>query len=186
MSIGYEMPKALEVGGKMIDIRYDFRAVLDIISAINDPDLRGQGVIIAVIKIFYPDWRYAVEHADEAFNKAMWFINGGEDINPNEKPKPVLMDWEQDFKLIVAPINRTLGYECREAESLHWWTFLSAYYEIGECLFATVVSLRNKQKNHKKLEKWERDFIRENADLVNIKKRYDSTTQVEIDEILGN
>lgn len=185
MSISYELPKSLEIGGKIIDIRYDFRVILDIISAINDPDLKSQGLIVTVIKIFYPDYEHALKYPEEAFTKAMWFLNGGELPNPNEKPKPALMDWEQDFKLIVSPINRTLGYECRETKELHWWTFLSAYYEIGECLFATVVSIRSKQKEHKKLEKWEKDFIRNNPELITIKKRYDSETQSEIDDILG-
>jgi len=51
------------------------------------------------------------------------------------KRKAKLADWEQDFPLIVNPVNRVLGYEVRDCEYCHWWTFLSAYYEIGDCLF---------------------------------------------------
>ena len=56
---------------------------------------------------------------------------------------------------------------------LHWWTFLSAYMEIGgDCLFSQIVSIRDKQARKKKLEKHERDWLRRNGDLVRLKSQY--------------
>ena len=43
------------------------------------------------------------------------------------------MSWEQDFDMIIAPVNRIAGCEVRALEYLHWWSFLSFYQEIGDC-----------------------------------------------------
>ena len=56
---------------------------------------------------------------------------------------------------------------------LHWWTFLSAYMEIGgDCLFSQIVSIRDKKARGKKLEKYEKDWLRRNSDLVEFKVKY--------------
>ena len=73
-----------------------------------------------------------------------------------------------DFKILIAPINRVLGFETRTAEYVHWWTFLSAYMEIGECLFSNVISIRKKRISGKKLEPWEQEFYRENKKMVDL------------------
>ena len=80
-----------------------------------------------------------------------------------------LMNWQQDFKLIASPINHILGYEVRAAEHVHWWTFLGAYMEIGDCTFAQVVSIRKKRAQGKKLDKQAQQFYRDNVDLIEIR-----------------
>ena len=90
------------------------------------------------------------------------------------------MAWEQDFQYIVAPVNRVLGYETRALEydqegntgGVHWWTFLSAYMEIGDCLFAQIVGIRSKKAKGKKLDKTEQEFYRKNKEIVDIKVCY--------------
>jgi hypothetical protein len=78
------------------------------------------------------------------------------------------MNWKHDFKSLVAPVNRVLGYEIRSVNYLHWYTFLSAYFEIGECQFQTIVSIRSKRMKGKKLENWEQEFYRENKKMVDL------------------
>ena len=82
------------------------------------------------------------------------------------------MDWQQDFPLIVAPVNRVLGQEVRAVEYLHWWTWVSAYQEIGDCTFAQVVSIRSKRAKGKKLDKSEQEFYKQNRQLVDFKRQY--------------
>ena len=53
---------------------------------------------------------------------------------------------------------------------LHWWSFLSAYMGIGDCLFAQVVAIRDKKARGKKLDKADREFYRRNQDIIDIKK----------------
>lgn len=179
----YDLPTNLDVCGKKIKIRSDFRAILDILVALNDPNLNSKEKAIVLLQIMYVDYQDITDY-QEAINKAIWFIDCGNDYS-NKKPKPIIMDWEQDFPLIVAPINRILGYECRHADYLHWWSFISAYYEIGECSYANVVNIRNKKRKNKKLEKWEREFYADNRELVDLKKKLSDDLQSEIDDILG-
>lgn len=82
------------------------------------------------------------------------------------------MDWEQDFKYIVAPINRVTGTEIRSIEYMHWWTFIAAYYEIGDCTFAQIVRIRDKKARGKPLDKTEQDWYRKNRNLVDLKTKY--------------
>ena len=63
-----------------------------------------------------------------------------------------------------------MGQEVRALEYLHWWTFLNAYYEIGDCFFAQIVSLRDKLSKGKQLDKTDREFYRKNRTLVDIKQ----------------
>lgn len=170
--LNYTLPKALAVCGREYAIRWDFRAALDICAALSDPELDDRERAIAALLILYPELRdMPPEHYEEALRQMVWFLNGGEEEKPN-RPKRRLMDWEQDFPLIVGPVNRVLGADCRGMAELHWWTFLSAYMEIGDCTFAQVVGIRSKRLRGEKLSREERRFYRENQDLVELKTRY--------------
>jgi hypothetical protein len=79
------------------------------------------------------------------------------------------MNWQHDFAQIAPPISRTLGYDPRTPDKFtHWWTFIGAYKEIGECTFSNVISIRNKRMKGKKLEKWEEEFYRENRKMIDL------------------
>lgn len=175
----YELPTALEVNNTMREIRSDYRAVLDVITALNDPDLTQQEKALVSIEIIFTD---EIEPSDykEALEKIMWFIGGGE-TETEQTNKPILVDWEKDFKLIIAPINKIIGCECRSIKYLHWWTFLSAYCEIGDCAFATVVNIRNKKAKGKKLDKWEQEYYRENRNVIDIKPKFSEDEKAALD-----
>ena len=96
-----------------------------------------------------------------------------------------LMDWGQDFRYIVAPINRVLGKEVRELEYLHWWTFISAYYEIGDCFFAQIVRIRNLKAKGKPLDKTDQQLYRENRELVDLKTNFTAAEDAVINAWLG-
>ena len=126
---------------------------------------------LAALDIFYPDFlTIPGEQLREAAEKMLWFINCGDEGGNRKRPK--LMDWEQDFQYIAAPINRVVGQEIRAMPYLHWWTFISAYYEIGDCFFAQIVRIRSLRAKGKRLEKADQEFYRENKRLVDIKEKY--------------
>lgn len=181
----YDLPTSLEIGGEEYEIRSDYRAILDICIALSDPELDEQSRAITSLIIFYPDFHQMPQAAwQEAIEKCFWFINGGDD---QQGPKgPRLMDWAQDFKLIAAPINRVLGEEVRSVEYLHWWSFLSAYMEIGECTFSQVVRIRDKLKRHKKLDKSDREWYSKNRSLVDFKRKYTEKDEDFIEQWTGN
>lgn len=175
----YDLPKSFEICGTEYRIRSDYRAVLDICVALSDPDLDDEDKAFTLLEIFYPDFiDIPQEHYNEAIQKCLQFINCGEEKQEQKSPK--LVDWEQDFKLIVSPVNRVMGREIRAEEYLHWWSFVAAYYEIGDCLFAQVVRVREKKATGKRLDKSDRDFYKKNRHLVDLKTHY---TQLE-DELL--
>ena len=165
------LPTSLEVCGAVYEIRSDYRAVLDICAALSDQELSDQERAFAALDILFPSFEeMPPEHIQTAVDKCYWFINGGE--KPAAENAPKLIDWEQDFRLIVAPVNRVMGQEIRAAEYLHWWTFLAAYYEIGDCLFAQVVRIREKQARGASLDQSERKFYKKNREIVDLKNKY--------------
>jgi len=177
---GYSLPMTLEVNGKEYEIRTDFRAILDVLASQKDPELNPQMKAVVMLKIIYPKW-HEIPRGDleEAMEKAVEFIDCG--IKDDGKQKPQLVDWEQDAAMIVSSINRVAHTEVRQLEYLHWWTFFSYYMEIGEGLFSQVVNIRSKKAKHKKLEKYEQEFYRENKNLIDIKKPLTEEEQAQDD-----
>lgn len=178
--MNYGLPTSVEIQGVEYAIRSDYRPILDICVGLSDPELNGQERAELALTIFYPDFKnMPPEHYEDAIKECLRFINGGEDEDQTQRNSPKLMDWEQDFSIVVSPINRVIGTEIRALDYLHWYTFLSAYYEIGgECTFAQVVSIRDKQARHKTLEKHEKEWLQRNRHLVEFKRKY---TQAEDD-----
>lgn len=179
--MGYGLPKSVDIEGETFEIRYDFRVILEILEALNDPELSDTDRALAVLQMFYINWEELPDF-EKAIAECMTFINGGTSER-EEKKQPKLVDWQQDFQHIVAPINRVLGYEVRGVEydmetntgGVHWWTFLAAYYEIGDCFFAQIVRIRSKKASGQKLDKADREFYRKNREIIDIKTRYSET-----------
>lgn len=169
----YSLPKSVDIGGAEYAIRWDYRPILDICAALSDPDLSDEERAYAALDIFYPDFNeMPQEHYQEAIERCFWFINCGEESPTRKSPR--LIDWEQDFPLMVNPINRVLGREIREETPLHWFSFLAAYAEVGDCTFAQVVRIRDKKARGKTLDKSEREWYRQNRHLVDFKAKYTS------------
>lgn len=174
----YDLPKSLEVCGTEYEIRSDFREILDIIGILNDEELENQERAFVALLFFYPEFKeMPAEHYQEAIEQCYWFINGGKYEKPGKKVPPRLMDWEQDFQFIVSPVNRVIGHEIRADDYLHWWTFLSAYMEIGECTFAQIIHIRDAKNRGKPLDAFDKEWYRRNRDLVDLKIKYTSAEE---------
>lgn len=177
----YDLPKSVEVCGAEYAIETDFRAILDIFSILTDEDLSAEEKEIGVLGIFYQDFmQMPSDHFPDALRRCFWFINEGKTEEKEKLPK--LMDWEQDFRYIVAPINRVAGYEVRSIPYLHWWTFLSYYGEIGDCYFAQIVRIRDLKAKGKLKEKADKEFYRKNKNIIDIKHRYSEAEEAFIKE----
>lgn len=157
--------------------------------AISDPNLDDGEKAECVITMFYIDVPDDLRGAIEQCYK---FI----DMNRAEskQKKPRIMDWEQDFDYIISPVNRVLGTESRaipydyttDEGGLHWWTFMSAYMEIGsDCLYSQIIQMRDKVARHKKLEKYEREWLNRNRELVTIKTHYSDKDDEMLKKFLG-
>ena len=187
----WDLPASLNISGRQYKIRTDFRVILDILMAMNDPELyepdadeneRQTVSAMLMVQILYEDFeKIPPEHYGEAIEKAAEFIDAG--MKDNGKRKPRTMDWEQDAGIIIPAINRVQGCEIRALPYFHWWSFIGAYMEVGECLFAQVVQIRQKKQKHQKLEKWERDFYNANKDIIDLKKKISAEQTREMETI---
>jgi len=182
-----ELPKSLNINGTERAIRSDFRTALLIFQGYNDMELSDQEKVLVMLECLYVDFEDIPEaEFQEMSEKAVWFLDGGSQSTANEnksqRPKK-LMDWEQDEQMIFSAVNNTAGFETRATEYLHWWTFLGFFNEIGEGLFSTIISIRQKQAKGKKLEKYEQEFVRENKGLIELKQKYTAEEQAEIDRL---
>lgn len=168
----WSLPTSVDVNGTEYGIRSDYRAVLDILTALTDNELDDHLKTEAALEIFYPGFdEMPPGDYQEALNQCFRFIDRGEE-RKEKKREPTIMSWEQDFNLYIAPINRIAGCEIRALEYVHWWTFLSWYGEIGDCFYAQVVRIRAKKAHGKSLDKQDREFYRKNRDIIDLKTTY--------------
>ena len=93
----WELPTTVEVAGRSFAIRSDFRAVLDALAALTDPDLTQQEQYVACLQILYPRWK-ELPDANAALRAAFTFINEGKE-DEKQGFRPRLVDWEQDAAL---------------------------------------------------------------------------------------
>ncbi len=159
---GWALPRHMTVGGRNVAIRADFRAILRVFEALNDENLPLFARWRKALRLFYCS-PIAQEDRQEAMERLNEFINCYQDPDPG----PRLMDWGHDAQLIAAEINKVAGFEVRQQDFVHWWTFLGLFHAIGPGPFAQVVAIRQKLAQGKKLSDQERRFY--NANRARIK-----------------
>ena len=159
---------SVEIDGKEYAIRNkcDYRVVLDVIDALNDDELEMENRIQCALFIFYEDLS-GCDNIQLAIDEMTRIISLGEEKEQDNKPQ--IMNWQHDFRHIAPPISRVLGYSVRDENNYtHWYDFVGAYQEIGECFWANIVSVRSKRMKGKTLDKWEREFYNENRKLIDL------------------
>lgn len=161
----WSLPSSAVFGGKEYKINADFRDILEVIQYLTDQS-RPEFIRWRIAMGLFYDEKIPQEHQTKAMEYMSEFISYG---SKGAKPGPKLMDWNTDAQLIVADVNKVAGQEIRAVPFLHWWTFLSYFYGIGEGQLSTVVSIRSKKAKGKKLEKWEQEYYRENKALVDMR-----------------
>lgn len=174
-----QLPKALQVGEKSFSIRSDYRVALLIFEAFDDPDLNDTEKMLVCLNCLYET---IPDDVTAAYERAVWFLDGGDTVRHKQYSHKVI-DWKQDESMLFAAVNRVAGTETRSAEYLHWWTFLGYFSCISECLYADVLSLRTKRAKGKKLEKHEREFIRENKEIIDITPRLSAEELAEVERL---
>lgn len=166
----YSLPTTVTVKDRTYHIREsgDFRMVLDCFSALQDEELSEDYRVLASLLIFYnefteiTDIRAHEDYIDGLVTEMFKFMNVGQDQSPGADVGSQVIDWEGDSQMICAAVNNVAKTEIRSIEYLHWWTFLGYYMSVGESVLSTVVGIRDKICKHKKLEKWEQEFKKNN------------------------
>lgn len=169
----FDLPISISIQGVEYSIRNqgDYRMVLDCLVALQDIELEERERIITSLIIFYDTLN--LDNIFEVFDtqdkmqdaiKGMYnFFNCGQKNLGNKSPYK-LIDWEQDSQLIAAAVNTVANTEIRSIPYLHWWTFMGYYISVGESVLSSVVSIRGKLVEGKKLEKHETEFRRKNPE----------------------
>lgn len=193
------LSETLTVGGEEYPIRTDYRNVLQVFEAFQDPELTQEEKWIVAIYLLFEDFSrdddvlQAAQDGfdlDEAMKQISWFISAGQpEKQVLEQPT---YNWTQDEQMIFSAVNKVAGRETRELEYLHWWTFLGYFNEVGEGTFSFIVGIRHKLNKGKKLEKHEKEFLSHNKELVLMKKPLTKEEQEQedaykslLDEVLG-
>ena len=165
------LPVSAEIGGREYPVNTDFRDVLEIIEILQDLDKHERLRVILALTLFYEEFEeMPPEEYQAAFDWMLRFIalDEPEDNSPHIK----LIDWEQDRTIIAAEINKVAGVEVRDLRYLHWWTFIGYFNGIGEGQLSFIVSIREKLRKGKKLEKHEQEFYRNNRARVDFKQKF--------------
>ena len=174
----YDLPTSLEVNGRMWEIRTDYRIVLSILTAFEDPNLGDAEKAFVCLHNLYVDFADMPKtDYQAAYDAASWYIDCGRENDGQIGPRT--MDWEQDAPLLFPAVNKVAGFEVRGVEYLHWWTFSGFFMEIGEGVYATVLSLRQKKAKGKKLEKYEREYWAENKRICLLRSKLTEEEQAE-------
>lgn len=167
----YEIPTSVKIEDTVFQIRNngDYRMVLDCFNALQDAELTKQERLFVSLIIFYEDINSLEDfekfpNIEDAVSEMYNFFNCGQVQGIGKNVNYKLIDWEQDSQLICSAINKVANTEVRAEPYIHWWTFMGYYSAIGESLFSTIVNIRNKTMKGKKLEKYEREFKRENPE----------------------
>ena len=181
----WDLPCRAVIGGKNYGIHSDYRDILEIFSYFEAPDLTDDRKWRIGVSLFYeqpvPD-----SHFSEAVTFLADFLRGGQ--KTPEIPGPKLIDWEQDAAIIAAEVNKVAGQEIRALPYVHWWTFLSWFYGIGEGPLSALVGIRDKLHRGVELELWEKMYYRANRNMVDWKPRYSSRELEErqrLEKLLG-
>lgn len=181
----YEIPTSIVIEDKEYPITNDgdYRMVLDCFKALEDDELTASERLLAALIIFYVNFNsildvYADPNIEELAEKMFLFFNcNNESIGVKTNYK--LIDWEQDSQLICSAVNKVANAEIRSVPYVHWWTFMGYYTAIEESPITTIIRIRDKITNGKKLEKYEREFKMQNPQYFAWKSKSVEATEAD-------
>lgn len=180
----YQLPNRAYIGDREYGLHTDFRVVLKILQTLEDPELPEILRWRVALGLFF-DSPVPLEHQGAAMEYLADFLRCGQ---PEGRPGPKLLDWQQDAPAIIAGVNAAAGCEVRALKNVHWWTFLSWFHAMPQGQLSTVVSIRDKLSRGKPLESWEKEFYRENKQAVDLKRPETETDRAEkerLNQLLG-
>lgn len=184
----WTLPEQIELASGTYDINADYRDVIEVMQYLDNPDYSGHERRYIASSLFYEDFD-SIPDTDwgPAAAAMMVFINCGYPVATTE-PAPKEIDWEQDQWAIAADINKVAGAEIRSIPFLHWWTFVAYLNGVQEGQLSNLVAIRGKLREKKPLEKWEKEFYRNNkqkVDLIRPRTAEEEETQRYYKRLLG-
>lgn len=178
----WSFPKTVDIFGNEYKIRNecDYRIMLDVTEALSDKNEDNNFRMHCAMYIFFenpenlPDPLTSTKSEEiliiqEAINKIIEVLNLGKTDDKQDEQRPKIMDWKKDFDCICPAINRVLGYDVRNPDKYtHWYTFIGAYGEIGDCYWSQIINIRKKRMKGKKLDDNEIEFYKEHKKDIDL------------------
>lgn len=166
MSFNYLMldpPTEIVVNGVEYPVNADFRNCMNIIAAFEDEELtEGEKVYILLDGLLGE----VPSDTGAAIQAAIDFLDCGDSLK--DSPSGRMYSLDQDSKFIRSAIEKTHKIRLRDMD-LHWWEFCYMFLDLDEdSFFSKLLGIRYRKKRGK-LTKEDRQFIQENADIVEIK-----------------
>lgn len=178
-----KLPSSLEVQGVQLAINADWRPCVNIMRMFERQDLTDSEKILCMVEILYVDEVPDSMVADAA-EQAIWFLNMGDDPRAKASGKTSsagrLFSWEQDLKYIISAVEHASHVSIRSQEFYHFWEFMSAFFETGECILNTLIHQRKLKKTGKQ-SKMDREWWAENKDIAELKVELTTDEQEVLD-----
>lgn len=164
-----KLPSSLSLQGQEYAINADWRPCVNIMRMFERTDLSDTEKVLCMVGILYED-EIPDRLMTEAAEQAVWFLNLGEAADGKKSALSFgrLFSWEQDLKFIISAVDKSAGFSIRSKEFYHFWEFMSAFFETGECVFNTIVHQRKLKKTGKQ-SKADKEWWAENRDIAELK-----------------
>lgn len=175
------LPSSLSLQGQEYAINADWRPCVNIMRMLERTDLSDTEKVLCMVGILYRD-EIPDRLMTEAAEQAVWFLNLGEAADGKKSALSFgrLFSWEQDLKFIISAVDKSAGFSIRSREFYHFWEFMSAFFETGECVFNTIVHQRKLKKTGKQ-SKADKEWWAENRDIAELKVELTSDEQEILD-----
>lgn len=175
------LPKSIKLGEKEYPIRNDYRVGIRLMQMFEDPELTDSEKLFIAMRVIFKDAVISGIYLQEALEKTVWFLNGG-DLNQTSSAgsQRRLYSWNQDLRFIIAAVDKTVGFSVRGKAFFHWWDFLSAFSEVGESSFSTIVSQRLLKQKGKQTES-DIEWWADNADIAELRVQRSREEQDAVD-----
>ena len=176
-----KLPSSLSLQGQKYAINADWRPCVNIMRMFERTDLSDTEKVLCMVGILYED-EIPDRLMTEAAEQAVWFLNLGEAADGKKSALSLgrLFSWEQDLKFIISAVDKSAGFSIRSKEFYHFWEFMSAFFETGECVFNTIVHQRKLKKTGKQ-SKADKEWWAENRDIAELKVELTSDEQEILD-----
>lgn len=175
------LPKSIKLGEKEYPIRSDYRVGIRLMQMFEDPELTDSEKLFIAMRVIFKDAVISGIYLQEALEKTVWFLNGG-DLNQTSSAgsQRRLYSWNQDLRFIIAAVDKTVGFSVRGKAFFHWWDFLSAFSEVGESSFSTIVSQRLLKQKGKQTES-DIEWWADNVDIAELRVQRSREEQDAVD-----
>lgn len=165
--LSQNLPTKIKVNDKIYDINYDYKTAILTLQCFEDEELDIYDKAEIVLKNIYKNQSIPKEDIEEAYKKAIKFLDCGNEYK-EEKIEPRVYSFVKDENYIFSGINSSHGINLLKEKDLHWWVFMSLFMDMNDkCFFSEIVYYR-KRKNEGKLTKEEKRNYLKIKDLVDL------------------